>query len=137
MTQLVALCLSGGGVGFSSDTMYVHFTTTSPVLRWCFEAEVRKFSDRPIHEQTKPRGLTLRVFDRPLVDVLLQISPSYRTRPCNHFPVCPVHHADRPPRGGNPKHFAFEGAMYAHTRIPPEIFPNRKRIQQFLRMYWR
>ena len=134
--NLVALCLSDGGVGFSSETMYIHFTNNSQVLLEMFKNEVRKFSQNKIHKQIKPRGITLRVFDKNLVDQLLKISPSYRTRACNHFPFCPfIKEGDLKYKIGEHDHFESNDSKYAEIIIPEEIFQTSADKSRFLRIY--
>ena len=133
--KLVALCLSDGGIGFSSNTMYIHFTNTSEVLLDLFKREIRKFSESKIHKQIKPRGITLRIFDKKLVRALLNISPSYRTRPCNHFPICPFLKKDRKYGFGNHKHFKQNGLIFAKTTVPEYLFQTLKDRATFMRIY--
>ena len=133
--ELVALCLSDGGIGFSSDTMYIHFTNSSDVLLRLFTQEIRKFSSAKIHKQRKPRGTTLRVFDKELVRTLLTISPSYRTRPCNHFPICPVYRNPNYEGIGSHHHFSHHSAVFAEVAIPEDLFPSNDDKARFLRIY--
>ncbi|NHI91666.1 MAG: hypothetical protein EAX96_04120 [Candidatus Lokiarchaeota archaeon] len=88
--NLIALCLSDGGIGFSKEALYIHFTNKSEVLLDLFRKEIKKFSSNKIHRDEKPRGITLKVFDQVLIKKLLNISPSYRTKACNKRPICPI-----------------------------------------------
>ena len=133
--ELVALCLSDGGIGFSSDTMYIHFTNSSEILLDLFRDEIRRFSRAKIHEQRKPRGTTLRVFDKQLVSSLLEISPSYRTRPCNHFPLCPVYSQPNRDRFGFHNHFIFKSQVFAEITVPEELVPTQNDKAQFMKIY--
>jgi hypothetical protein len=133
--ELVALCLSDGGIGFSSGTMYIHFTNSSDVLLRLFTNEIRKFSTAKIHKQHKPRGTTLRVFDKKLVRKLLTISPSYRTRPCNHFPICPVYRKPNHKGIGFHHHFSHQDTVFGEIKIPEDLFLTNEDKARFLRIY--
>lgn len=124
--RLVALLLSDGGIGFSSETRYIHFTNKSEVLLKMFEDEIRKFSDAKIHKQKKERGITLRVFDINLVRQLLQISPNFRTKPFNSFPVY---------RPKQRKQIKINGLEWPSIEIPEDIFRNKKDKAEFIRIY--
>lgn len=134
--ELVALCLSDGGIGFSSSTMYIHFTSSSNVLLDFFKREIRKFSNAKIHVQHKPRGTTLRVYDKDLVQDLLAISPSYRTRPCNHFPKCPIlKKKEKIPTYGIHEHLFHNGLVFAEVAIPEDLFRTQLDKARFMRIY--
>jgi hypothetical protein len=127
--------MSDGGIGFSSDTMYVHFTSSSRTLLSFFEREIRQFSERKLHLQIKPRGITLRVFDIALVKELLKISPSYRTRPCNHFPICPFLKEETNPRLGKHAHLKHDDMVFAKIAVPEDLFESEQDKAQFLKIY--
>ncbi|MBL7160394.1 MAG: hypothetical protein ISS93_00900 [Candidatus Aenigmarchaeota archaeon] len=123
--RLVALCLSDGGVGFSSGTKYIHFTNQSPILLDLFKKEIRKFSNSKIHKQIKERGITLRVFDKNLVKNLLEISPNFRTKPVDHHPV----------NRKIQEITTLNGIKYPKIRIPNDIFISKRDKSEFLRIY--
>jgi len=133
--KLVSLCLSDGGIGYSSETSYIHFTNKSRVLLDLFEKEIRKFTASKIHEQKKPRGITLRVFDKNLIDELIKISPSFRTKPCNHFPSCPYLKADKINLRLKHPHIESNGLIWSEVKIPENLFKNKKDKSEFLRIY--
>jgi len=130
--KLVSLCLSDGGIGFSSETKYLHFTNKSNVLLNMFKNEVRKFTSNKIHRQVKPRGITLRVFDRDLISELRKISPSFRTKPCNHFPICPVLKNNLQ---NEHKHIKLNGTIWSEIKIPENLFRNKRDKSEFLKIY--
>jgi hypothetical protein len=133
--ELVAFCLSDGGIGFSSDSMYIHFTNSSDVLLNLFRGEIRKLSKAKIHEQQKPRGTTLRVFDKKLIRNLLTISSSYRTRPCNNFPICPVYKEPNQENFGYHRHFTHGGLVFAEVTIPEDLFQTHRDKTRFMQIY--
>ena len=133
--KLVSLCLSDGGIGYSSETSYIHFTNKSGVLLDLFKKEIRKFTSSKIHEQKKPRGTTLRVFDKSLIDELIKISPSFRTKPCNHFPICPYLKSDKINRRLEHPHIKSNGLVWSEIKIPENLFRNKKDKSEFLRIY--
>lgn len=124
--NLVALCLSDGGVGVSSGTRYVHFTNKSETLLTLFENEIRKFSKAKIHKQVKERGITLRVFDKNLVRALLEISPNFRTKACNSYPKCKPKYC---------KHEIIDGISWPRIEIPEKLFRTKSDKTSFLRIY--
>jgi len=123
--NLVALCLSDGGIGFSSGTRYIHFTNQSETLLKFFENEIRKFSDAKIHRQIKERGITLRVFDINLVRELLSISPNFRTKSCNNYPKC------KP----GCLHELVDSASWPIIHIPEDLFGTKNDKTSFLKIY--
>ncbi len=130
--KLVSLCLSDGGIGFSSETKYIHFTNKSDVLLNMFRNEIKKFTSSKIHEQEKPRGITLRVFNKSLVSELLKISSSFRTKPCNHFPICP---AFKNKWENEHRHIKMNGDIWSEIQVPEKLFRNNKDKSEFLRIY--
>lgn len=132
---LIALCLSDGGIGLSSDTVYIHFTNKSKILLDLFKEEIRRFSNNKIHQQNKPRGITLRVFDKSLALELFKISPSYRTRPCNHFPICPFLKGKNNYKTGKHNHIQFKDLVYTEIKIPEALFQNIEEKAFFMRIY--
>ncbi len=133
--KLVSLCLSDGGIGYSSETSYIHFTNTSDVLLDLFKKEIRKFTSSKIHEQKKPRGITLRVFDKNLIDELIKISPSFRTKSCNHFPICPYLKTDKINLRLKHPHVKSDGFVWSEIKIPENLFRNKKDKSEFLKIY--
>lgn len=133
--KLVSLCLSDGGIGYSSETSYIHFTNKSSVLLDLFKKEIQKFSSSKIHEQKKPRGITLRVFDKNLVDELMKISPSFRTKSCDHFPVCPYLKNGKINLRHNHPHVRLNGLIWSEIKIPENLFLNKKGKSEFLKIY--
>lgn len=133
LNLLVALCLSDGGIGRSSGTRYIHFTNQSDVLLNLFRKEIRKFSNAKIHKQHKKRGVTLRVFDKNLVNKMLQISPSFRTKACNSFPqcVCSCHEENKKCH----ECINIGGKMWPHVKIKKDFFKDEKQIYEFLQVY--
>ncbi len=124
--NLVALCLSDGGIGVSSGTRYIHFTNKSNILLTLFEKEIRKFSNAKIHKQTKLRGITLRVFDKNLVRDLLEISPNFRTKACGSYPACKPKYC---------KHELIDGILWPRIEIPEDLFMAKRDKARFLRIY--
>lgn len=133
--NLVSLCLSDGGIGYSSETSYMHFTNKSRVLLELFKKEIRKFTSSKIHEQKKPRGITLRVFDKNLISELIKISPSFRTKSCNHFPVCPYLKSDKINLRFKHTHVKSDGFVWSEIKIPENLFQNKKDKSEFLKIY--
>lgn len=133
--KLVSLCLSDGGIGYSSETSYIHFTNKSSALLDLFKKEIRKFTSSKIHEQKKPRGITLRVFNKSLVDELIKISPSFRTKPCNHFPKCPYLKSGKINLRLKHPHVKFDGLTWSKIEIPEKLFRNKKDKSKFLKIY--
>jgi len=133
--KLVSLCLSDGGIGYSSETSYIHFTNKSDILLDLFKKEIRKFTSSKIHEQKKPRGITLRIFDKNLVNELIKISPSFRTKPCNHFPICPYLKSDKINLRLKHPHVKSNGFVWSEIKIPESLFRNKKDKSEFLKIY--
>ena len=131
--RLISFCLSDGGIGIHGKHNYIHFTSQSTGLLNRFKAEIKKFTTNKIHEQQKARGITLRVFDQKLSDKLLDISPSFRTKACNHFPVCPILKGRKINRMH--RHVKIGKDIFAEIKIPEDIFASKAEKSEFLRIY--
>jgi hypothetical protein len=100
-----------------------------------FKNEIKKFSKSKIHKQAKERGITLRVFDKDLVTKLFEISTSYRTRPCNHHPVCPALKGKKHKPCKKCKPIKIKELLWPEIKLTKKFFRSKKSKIEFLKTY--
>lgn len=85
LLKLAVMVLAEGSVLTRPKRMQISFSNTSPELQKAFRECVIKLGFRPKVKDRK----TFLVESNVLTRKLLELSPTFRTKNCNHKPICP------------------------------------------------
>lgn len=90
LAKLIMFLLTDGGISIDRGKYRIYFVNGSEILHKEFVKTLRKFSKAKVHKLAFSSGQRLScIYDKSLTQFLLKFSPSYRTKACNRFPVCP------------------------------------------------
>lgn len=136
ITKLTALLLTDGWITVRHKSTYsIGLTNNSEVLLKIFSKCIKNVFQvttkrRILHDGTPE----VYINSKKISEELWKYSPSYRTRECNKFPVCP--------KINNRNHYSCSNCFpvtvnnknYPHAIIPNFVFENKELSRLFLRI---
>jgi len=133
LAELSGMLLTDGGVTCVSGKWRVHFTTTSDILEGRFKELVIKVLNRHPSKASTHSGTQQNASINKIINELHELSPTFRTKPCNHFPICPKLRGKhfQPCSICNP--IKINNEMFPPAKIPEFIFNDKHGAIDFLR----
>jgi hypothetical protein len=94
LAMLIGLLLGDGGISVISKNRFeIFLTSNSRALRESFRKCLENiFPEKKLRfeEISNKTVKKIRICDKEIGEQLLSFSPTFRTRPCNTFPICPM-----------------------------------------------
>jgi len=92
LATISALLLTDGGVSKISKNQWEIFVTSksNEILKLFEKNIVKIFHKKTTRIINKNGVIKSRVCDKKIGEILLKLSPSFRTRSCSKFPICPL-----------------------------------------------
>lgn len=114
LAEFVGLLMSEGGITGNSR---IFFTNKNLKLIEKFKSLAFKlFGVSTFDVRSCKRALHLRFSSAKVADFLRKLSPTFRTRPCNHHPICPG-------LKGNPSMCPCSDGTRCNSQFPPARVP--------------
>ncbi len=89
LAKLAAFLLTDGGLSRDKRTYVIYFTNKSEVLHEVFESLIRDLVPQANMRSSMYKGVKRTYFNSlELAELLFELSDSYRTAPCESYPVC-------------------------------------------------
>lgn len=89
LVQLAAFLLTDGGMSKDKNTYVIYFTNKSKELHKQFKLIVQEIIPEVLFRTSTYKGVQRTYFNSiELADLLFELSNSYRTAPCESYPVC-------------------------------------------------
>jgi hypothetical protein len=115
--KLVSMIL-GDGFG---DNERVGFVSKDKTLLKLFSNLVLKLTGKSIKEISGTRSLRINVCSKSLISQLREMVPIFRTKPCNHNPVCPLLQRKESVRIIKHEHLLINSDLFPLTKLPEVI----------------
>ncbi len=129
--RLIGALLTDGGISFISGKIWrIHFTSTSPTLTEIFRKDALRILDRKTSKQIRNNAVIQKSPINKLIKEFYRLSPSWRTQPCNSFPICPCQRGFKI----HENHIKLNGRLFPPTKIPDFIFEDNSKAKEFLKI---
>lgn len=131
---LSAFLLTDGGISSKGDKWLIYFRNKDDFILEEFN-KILKVENNKIWTSKRNDGTTfIRVVDNKLANKLFELSPSFRTKACNTFPIC-QHLTGKLSRCNIVGTVYVNNIEYPKVQLPSILFMSKRLACNFLKIY--